>query len=138
MMLDLGQHPLVRVLERNTTEMTPEAQIELLLDRDERFVIMMTRPSEQNTDDTPQNRKSRSKFFKANKQRLRKLCAAAILIEEDKHVPKPIKAMAWALSKAFGIPFHFVPDESTALDFAARYVKFEKRASPSDCCIAAS
>lgn len=136
MMLDLGQYPLVRVLEHNTTEITPEGQIELLLDRDERFVIMMTRPSEKNADDTPQNRKSRSKFFKANKQRLRKLCAAAILIEGDKPVPKPIQAMAWALSKAFGVPFHIVPDQSTALDFAARYVNFEKAAPPNSCNVA--
>lgn len=129
MMLDLSQYPLVRVLERNTSVLKPERQIELLLDRNERFVIMMTRPSEQNNDDTPENRKSRSQFFKANKVRLRKFCAAAILIEGDKPVSKPVRAMAWALSKAFGVPFHFVPDEITALELAARYVNFEEPAA---------
>ncbi len=60
MMLDLSEYPLVRVLERNTTT----RQIERLLDREERFVIMMTRPSERNSADTLENRRSRSKFFK--------------------------------------------------------------------------
>tara|TARA_B100000378_G_scaffold87088_1_gene68862 strand:- start:554 stop:703 length:150 start_codon:yes stop_codon:yes gene_type:complete len=48
MMLDLSHFPVVRVLETNTTSLTPERQIELLLDRGERFVVMMHRSEEGN------------------------------------------------------------------------------------------
>lgn len=122
MMLDLRQFPLVRVLPINTTELEPERQIELLLDREESFVLMMHRPEEGHADDSPENRKSRARFFKQNRGRLKQLCAAAILIEGDRPVSAPIKAMAWGLSKAFSVPFHFVRDEDQAISMARRYV----------------
>ncbi len=121
-MLDLRDFPVVRVLENNTTAVAPEQQIELLLDRDEPFVILMHRTAEQHPDDTPENRKSRAKFFKSNKARLRRLCMAVILIEGGKPVPGPFKLMASGLGKAFGVPFLFVPDESAASEVAARFV----------------
>ncbi|QTD44097.1 hypothetical protein [Ottowia testudinis] len=122
MMLDLGQFPLVRILPINTTQIAPERQIELLLDREQPFVLMMHRRDERHPDDNPENRKSRSRFFKQNRDRLKRLCAAAILVEGDSPVSPPIKAMAWGLSKAFGVPFHFAHDEDLAVSLARRYV----------------
>ena len=61
-------------------------------------------------------------FFKQNKKRLQQLCAAAIVIEGDKPVARAIKVMAWGLSKAFGVPFHFARDDDAAVLLARRYV----------------
>lgn len=122
MMLDLSRFPLVTIHQRNTTDVSPERQIEMMLDRNERFVIMMHNPEENNRDDTPEDRKSRSQFFKRNKGRLKTLCAAAIIIEGNKPVSGPIKAMAWALSKSFGVPFHFAADKNAGIKLAERYV----------------
>lgn len=118
MLIDQARFPLIFMRAVVHSDIPATTQLNALLDKDDRFVLISDRPPGGEHDETPAERKERALFFKRNKDRLRKLCAGSIVIEGDNPTPMPIRLAAQTFGKAFGIGFFFVRDEAEAIEKA--------------------
>ena len=129
MQIDANQFPLVFLRPNedakgaSASKPTPAAQFEAILNRGQHFVLITLHSPTDDPDETAEERKQRALFFKRNKDRLRRLCAGAIVVEGDRPTPIPIRLAAQAMGKAFGFNFHFVTNEAEAIDRAMRLVE---------------
>ena len=114
MPIDRSQFPLVFFRDTGGPEGSAEAELAALLTEDRTFVLISQHDGHDDANDSRDARKSRALFLKRNKQRLRELCAAAIVIEGAEPTPMPLRLAAQGFGKAFGVPFHFVRDEAEA------------------------
>ena len=114
MPIDRSQFPLVFLRDTSGSEANTEAEFSALLAEGRTFVLISQRDDHDDVNDSQDARKSRALFLKRNKQRLRALCAAAIVIEGAEATPMPLRLAAQGFGKAFGVPFHFVRDETEA------------------------
>lgn len=115
MQIDRSRFPLVFLREEATAEIDAEAAFSALLDHGRPFVLIAEHHGHDEENESHEARKSRARFFKQNKDRLRALCAAAIVIEGAETVPVALRLAAQGLGKAFGLPFHFVRNEEEAI-----------------------
>lgn len=118
MLIDQSRFPLIFMRADVHSDIPATTQLNALLDRDERFVLISDHPPGDKHDEAPEERKERALFFKRNKERLRKLCAGSIVIEGEKPTPMPIRLAIQTFGKAFGIGFFFVRDEAEAIEKA--------------------
>lgn len=122
MPIDQSRFPLVFLRSEldaeaaSTHDHSAEAQLEAVLDRQERFVLITDHSPGDEQGDSVEERRQRALFFKRNKGRLRRFCAGAIVIEGDRPTPMPMRLAAQAMGKAFGIGFHFVASEAEAIE----------------------
>ena len=125
MQIDESAFPLVflRPHETSAEDFSAEARLEAIFDREERFVLITPFSSVDDHDDSPAEERRKALFFKRNRDRLRRLCAGAIVIEGDRPAPIPVRLAAQTLGKAFGFDFYFVRTEADAVDRAARLVR---------------
>lgn len=114
MQFDKSQFPLVFLRETNDHGTDAESGFAALLDEGRPFVLIARPHSHDAADETQEAKKARARFIKQNRERLRTLCAAAIAIEGAEPAPLPFKLAAQAFGRAFGVAFHFVPDEAAA------------------------
>jgi len=128
MPIDSTQFPLVflRLDEgadgSSTTSRSTEDQLDSVLGREQRFVLIAARAPGGDQDGSPEERKQRALFFKRNRERLRRLCAGAVVVEGDRPTPVAIRLAAQAMGKAFGFSFQFVATEFDAIDRARQLV----------------
>lgn len=118
MLIDQSRFPLIFMRDDVHSDIPATTQLDALLDRNERFVLISDHPPGDEHDETPEERKERALFFKRKKDRLRKHCAGSIVIEGGKPTPMPIRLAAQTFGKAFGIGFFFVRDEPEAIEKA--------------------
>ena len=82
MQVDDTQFPLVflREHEQEHTSQQTQDQLEALLNRGQRFVLLTERlgGEDRNQEESHEDRKQRALFFKHNKQRLKDLCAGMV------------------------------------------------------------
>lgn len=125
MQIDESAFPLVflRPHDTPTDDFPAEARLEAIFDREERFALITTFTSVDDHDDSPAEERRKALFFKRNRDRFRRFCAGAIVIEGDRPAPVPVRLAAHALGKAFGFDFYFVPTEADAIDRATRLVQ---------------
>lgn len=116
MQIDRSQFPLVFLRDTDVPAESTEVEFAALLAEGRRFVLIAKHHEHDHDDanDAPDAKKSRALFLKRNKEGLRALCAAAIVIEGAKATPMAFRLAARAFGKAFGVPFHFVHDEQEA------------------------
>lgn len=114
MQIDKSQFPLVFLRDIEGPEVMAEVEFAEIFVESRAFVLIAKHDDHDDTHDSPDARKARALFLKQNKARLRKLCAAAIMIEGTNAIPMPLRLAAQGFSKAFGVPFHFVHDEAEA------------------------
>jgi hypothetical protein len=119
MLFDTREFPIVRFAADAPLAADAEAQLEALLNRDQRFVLVARKPGEV-PPETGQDRRRRALILKAAKARLRRLCAAMIIVEGSTPTPAPFRLAAAAVGKAFGLPFVFVADDAAATAEARR------------------
>lgn len=115
MQIDKSRFPLVFFREAEAAETDAEAALSALLDEGQPFVLIAEHHRHDEDQETPEARKARARFFKQNKDRLRALCMAAIVIEGAEPMPAALRLAAQGVGKAFGTPFHFVRDEAAAM-----------------------
>lgn len=120
MHIDTSRFPMIFVHSDGPADPAAEAQLEALLDRAERFVLVAEHAPTVDHDESPQERRQGALFLKRNKDRLQSFCAGAIIIEGDRATPIPVRLVGHALGKAFGIAFHFVPGSAEAIAQALR------------------
>ncbi len=121
MLLDTTRFPLV-FLRADGPEQDAEvgmASLGALLDRGERFVLLTDHLPHDRHDESHEDRKQRTLFFKRNKERLRHFCAGMIIITGGRTIPAPVRLAAKSMGKAIALPFDFVPSESDAVSAAA-------------------
>ncbi len=127
--IDANQFPLVFLRpnedgeERSTSKPSPEAQFEAILDCGRHFVLITTGTPTDGPDETAEERKQKALFFKRNKDRMRRFCVGAIVVEGDRPTSVPMRLAAQAMGKAFGFNCHFVANEARAIDQAMRLVE---------------
>jgi len=116
MQIDRSQYPLVflRATVLPHTE-NPEAELEAILSDDLPFVLISDQPPHNEDNESPEAKKARALFFKRNRAHFIRICVGAIVIEGAKPTPMPLRLAAQAFGKAFGVPFHFVPNEDAAV-----------------------
>lgn len=121
MLIDKSRFPLVFLRETASTQTeNTEAELEAILSDGLPFVLISDHPPRNDGDEPPEERKARALFFKRNKAIFLRNCAGAIVIEGAKATPMPLRLAAQSFGKAFGVPFHFVPDESAAIELGDR------------------
>ncbi|MBY6346403.1 hypothetical protein E5C31_10560 [Providencia rettgeri] len=118
MQVDDSQFPLVFLREHDQTQ-TPQqtqAQLEALLNRGQRFVLLTERlgGEDQAQAESHEERKQRALFFKQNKQRLKDLCAGMVLISKGRAIPAAARLAQQTLGRVLGLRFAFVMDEGEA------------------------
>ena len=92
------------------------AEMTALIDCGRPFVIVFPGPL---PEETPDDRKQRSIWLKHNKTRLARVCRALIRVEPDGLKRGALKAQAFAMTKAFGIPMEVVATRTDAIALAA-------------------
>ena len=121
MQIDKSVYPLVFLRETASPQTErPEAELEAILVDGLPFVLISDHPPHDEAHERPEEKKTRALFFKRNKALFRRNCAGAIVIEGAKVTPMPLRVAAQAFGKAFGVPFHFVPDEDAAIELGNR------------------
>ncbi|MCV9999433.1 hypothetical protein OE766_14395 [Pararhizobium sp. YC-54] len=128
MHVDTSRFPMVFLYADRQEGSPAETQLEALLDRAERFVLVTEHDPAAAHDETPEERRQKTLFLKRNRDRLQHLCAGAIVIEDGKSTPMPVRLAAQAVGKAFGIAFHFVPGEAEAIAQALHLLGCARRA----------
>lgn len=121
MIIDKARFPLV-FLRENASSQTenPEAELEAILADGLPFVLISDHPPHEEDDEPLEAKKVRALFFKRNRALFLRNCAGAVVIEGAKATPIPLRLAAQAFGKAFGAPFHFVPDEDAAVELGNR------------------
>ncbi|KAF1045199.1 hypothetical protein [Xylophilus sp.] len=99
-----------------------EAQLEALLERGERFVLLTDHlPGEHDRqEESHADRRERALFFKRNKDRLRRLCGGLVLIQGERTVPAPVRIAAQAARRVLGFPLVFARSAQEAQEEATR------------------
>ncbi len=120
MNLDQSRFPLVFMRADQPAQATPERQLEALLDREAPFVLVAEALDRHEHDETPAARKAWALFFKAQKDRLKRLCRGVVLIRGDKPLAAPLRLAAEGLGKVLGVGVRFVGDEAEALEVGPR------------------
>ncbi|WMJ68956.1 hypothetical protein [Stenotrophomonas sp. 24(2023)] len=124
MILDDSRSPLVflrRHLEPEAANPADdEVLLERLLDRGHRFVLITDHATDDHAGETAEERRQRAAFFKRIKDRMQRLCRGMIVLEGDRPLPAPIRALASTASKAFGFPVAFARDETEAIRLGER------------------
>ena len=115
MHVDISRFPMVYLYADRQGNASAERQLEALLDRAERFVLVTEHNPADAHDEAPEGRRQKALFLKRNRERLQRLCTGAIVIEDGRPTPMPMRLAAQAVGKAFGIAFHFVPGEAEAI-----------------------
>jgi hypothetical protein len=116
MQIDTSRFPLVFLHADGAATSSAEAGLESILHREQRFVLITDHSPADDHDESTEERKQRALFFKRNKDRLRRLCVGAIVIEGGRPMPLPIRLAAVAMGKALGFDFHFVASDAEAID----------------------
>jgi hypothetical protein len=121
MQIDKSLYPLVFLRETASPQTErPETELEAILADGLPFVLISDHPSHDEANEPPEEKKTRALFFKRNKALFCRNCAGAIVIEGAKVTPTRLRMAAQAFGKAFGVPFHFVPDEDAAMELGNR------------------
>ncbi len=121
MQIDKSQYPLVflRATALPHTD-NPEAELEAILAEDSPFVLISDQPPHNESYESPEAKKARALFFKRNRAHFIRICLGAIVVEGAKPTPMPLRLAAQAFGKAFGVSFHFVPNEDAAVALGNR------------------
>ena len=119
MILDTSAFPHVQLSERHP-EHDWEPQLDALLAREERFVLITSPDPLEDPGETPGDRKRRAQWFKRNKSTLRRWCAGAILIEHNRARALTVQVMAKTMGKVFGFPIRVADNPTDARERAAR------------------
>lgn len=124
MFFDDSRSPLVFLRRHLDPEATAhaddEVQLERLLDRGRSFVLITDHAADDHADETVEERRQRAAFFKRIKDRMQRLCRGMIVLEGDRPLPAPVRALASTASKAFGFPVAFARDEAEAIRLGER------------------
>lgn len=124
--LDMAAFPLVflRNDAQAPPDLSPEMQLEAVLDRGEAFVLLTDHlPGDHGHDQGHEERKQRALFFKRNKARLHALCKGLVLITGERTVPAPVRLAAQGAGKALGLAISFFAAEHEAMAHAARLLE---------------
>lgn len=124
MHMDDTQFPLVFLREHDQQQTPQQAQdqLEALLDRGQRFVLLTERlgGAAGKQEESHEDRKQRALFFKQNKQRLKDLCAGMVVISKGRAIPTVARLAQQTLGRVLGLQFSFVLDEGEARLEASR------------------
>ncbi len=126
MQVDDTQFPLVFLREQDQLQTPQQAQhqLEALLNRGQRFVLLTERlgGEDHNHEESHEDRKQRALFFKHNKQRLKDLCAGMVVITQGRAIPAAARLAQHTLGRVLGLRFAFVVDEGQARAEADRFL----------------
>lgn len=112
-MINASEFPLVYLDGIEEADDAAEVGLERLLDRERHFVLISSHlPGDH--DHFQDDRKRRALWFKRNKQRLRRWCVGAIIIQQQRSLPTSIKLAITGVSKVFGMPLHLVASDDEA------------------------
>lgn len=121
MQVDKSRYPFVFLRETALPKTeNPELELEAILADGSPFILISDHPPHDESNESPEAKKARALFFKRNKALFLRNCAGAIVIEGAKATPMSLRMAAQAFGKAFGVPFHFVPDESAAVELGEK------------------
>ncbi|RQO61582.1 hypothetical protein DBV14_04555 [Variovorax sp. KBW07] len=115
MLIDASRSPLVFLRTQGQSNISVEEQLQQLLDKGQRFVLITDHSQDDHHDETPGERKQKALFFKRVKDQMRVLCRGMIVLEGDKSTPAPMRLAAATASKAFGFTVAFVSSEDEAI-----------------------
>ncbi|MFB8342848.1 hypothetical protein ACWGNA_18615 [Brucella cytisi] len=133
MQIDKSRYPLVFLRESAFPQTeNPEAELEAILTKGLPFVLISDHPPHDNRNEPQQAKKARALFFKRNRETFVRNCAGAIVIDGARTTAMPFRVAAQAFGKAFGVPFHFVPDEDAAVVLANELLKSLARTSDAE------
>jgi hypothetical protein len=116
MLIDNSLSPIVFLRTHAESSIPIEEQLQQLLNKGQRFVLVTDHSQDDHHDETPEERKQRALFFKKIKDRMRVLCGGMIVLEGDKPTPAPVRLVATTASKAFGFTVAFATDEEDAIE----------------------
>jgi len=94
------------------------AALDWLIERGEGFVLITIAGAEQ--EESPEDKKARALWMKANVGRLAAVCRGFIYVEPDAARRAAWEQRAILMAKSFPIPMHFAGDLEAALIQAAR------------------
>ncbi|MDV2115150.1 hypothetical protein [Alcaligenes faecalis] len=124
MQVDDTQFPFVFLREHSPqqTAQQTQDQLEALLNRGQRFVLLTDRMGSENHvhEESHEDRKQRALFFKQNKLRLKELCAGMVVISKGRAIPAAARLAQQTLGRVLGLRFAFVMDEAEARRQATR------------------
>ena len=105
MHLDTTSFPLVWIRdESQQKDLT--SQLDALLDRRERFVLIVDRNVEHDEQQDHVEKKRSVLWLKRNRPRLKQWCAGAIVVIDSKAKELVVRPMLYPISKAFGFLVH--------------------------------
>jgi hypothetical protein len=120
MLLDDSRFPLVflRAHEEESSSVDEvidrNGQLESLLDKQTRFVLIADHSTHDHDDESPEERKAKALFFKRIKDRMKKYCLGLVVIEGHSPINAAARVAATAASKALGFSIQFAADEEEA------------------------
>jgi hypothetical protein len=116
MTLDIQNFPIVRVSETPSSTLTLEKQLEMLLDREEKFVLIIPNIPEKEEHETltSAEKKHRALWIKQNRTRLKQWCVGGIMIARSSALRLTLKPLLYSASKVFGFPVYLVESEELA------------------------
>lgn len=124
MQIDASHYPLVFLRESALPQTeSPEIESDAILTKELPFVLISDHSPHDDHNEPQQAKKARALFFKRNRETFVRNCAGAIVIDGARTTAMPLRVAAQAFGKAFGVPFHFVPDEDAAVVLANKLLK---------------
>jgi hypothetical protein len=120
MLLDDSRFPLVflRAHEEESSSVDEvidrNGQLESLLGKQTRFVLIADHSTHDHDDESPEERKAKALFFKRIKDRMKKYCLGLVVIEGHSPINAAARVAATAASKALGFSIQFAADEEEA------------------------
>lgn len=128
MQIDTTQFPFIFLREHDHdhphTAGADEQVLLALLEGGEHFVLLTDQiPGDHDhPEESHEDRKQRTLFFKQNKARIREVCRGMIVITGESAVPMALRLGLQGIGKAFGVPAAFVKSEHDAREQAERWL----------------
>lgn len=115
MLVDASRFPLVFLRSRADSTVSIAQQFEVLLVREQAFVLITDHSHDDEENETPEERKAKALFLKQIKDRMRRFCLGMIVVEGSTPLRPAVRLMAAAAGKAFGFSILFAVDEEDAV-----------------------
>ena len=119
---DVKRFPRVTFLNELTFEGYARqwmAEMESLLQRQEKFVIIFPAGGEK---ENREDRKLRGIWLKENKLQMQKLCAGLVVIEPLENKRQLLLQQSAAATQSFGVSYYFVADQQAADTLASSLI----------------
>ena len=109
MHIDTRQFPLVWMSSIEPSNW--ESQLNTLLCRGDRFVLLTRERPDREHSANPGERKRFALWLKRNRELLKQVCAGSIVVVYSEVIALPLRAVLAPLGKAFGYPMRVVTED---------------------------